>query len=161
IGWNRSPAPVQELAADGLVGASSFDDVVAKLSAPRIVWVMLPSGQVTEDAITAFGEKLSAGDILIDGGNSFYKDDIRRAQALAPKNISYVDIGTSGGVWGLERGFCMMTGGDKAAIETLDPILKTLAPGLGSIPRTARATDADPRAEQGYIHAGPAGAGHF
>jgi len=159
--FNRNPAPVQQLAADGAIAATSVDDLVSKLSAPRVVWIMLPAGDVTEAAIAQATALLSAGDILIDGGNTYYRDDVRRAKALEAAGIHYVDIGTSGGVWGLERGFCMMVGGEAHAVVTLDPILQTLAPGLGSIPRTARAAGADPRAEQGYIHAGPAGAGHF
>lgn len=159
--FNRSPDPVAKLAKDGAVPATSLEDLVSKLEAPRVVWIMLPDGKVTEDAVNAAAALLSPGDILIDGGNSNYRDDVRRAKALKPKGIHYVDIGTSGGVWGLERGFCMMVGGEAGAVKTLDPILKTLAPGLGDIPRTKRSPDADPRPEMGYIHAGPAGAGHF
>jgi 6-phosphogluconate dehydrogenase len=158
---NRNPAPVAKLAEEGAVAASSIEELVGKLEAPRIVWIMLPAGPVTEEKIAAVADMLAPGDMIIDGGNTFYKDDIRRAQALKAKGIDYVDIGTSGGVWGLERGFCMMVGGEKRAVEALDPILKTLAPGLGDIPRTTRAAGADARAELGYIHAGPAGAGHF
>jgi 6-phosphogluconate dehydrogenase len=158
---NRNPAPGQELAKEGAIDTRTAEELVSKLSAPRIVWIMLPDGQVTEDAVNQVAGMLSPGDILIDGGNSNFKDDVRRAKALKTKGIHYVDIGTSGGVWGLERGFCMMVGGDKQAVDTLDPILKTLAPGLGDIPRTDRPASADPRAEMGYIHAGPPGAGHF
>ena len=122
---------------------------------------MLPAGAITERMVDAMSDLLSAGDILIDGGNTFYKDDIRRAKALETKNIAYVDVGTSGGIWGLERGYCMMIGGSKAAVDRLDPIFKALAPGLGAIARTPGRETLDPRAEQGYIHAGPAGAGHF
>ncbi|MBA3812321.1 MAG: decarboxylating 6-phosphogluconate dehydrogenase, partial [Caulobacteraceae bacterium] len=136
-------------------------DLVSRLSAPRAVWVMLPAGGPTEETVAALGEALSKGDTVIDGGNSFYRDDIRRAGALIPKGIGYVDVGTSGGVWGLERGYCMMIGGEKAAVDRLDPIFAALAPGLGDIPRTKRLASADARAEQGYIHAGPVGAGHF
>jgi 6-phosphogluconate dehydrogenase len=122
---------------------------------------MLPAGKITEDTVTALGGLLDAGDVIIDGGNSFYKDDIRRAKVLAEKQIHYVDCGTSGGVWGMERGYCMMIGGPKAAVDHLDPIFKTLAPGIGDITRTPGRENLDPRAEQGYIHAGPTGSGHF
>ena len=117
-------------------------------TAPRAVWVMLPAGAVTEETVEQLAGLLEPGDMIIDGGNTFYRDDIRRAKALAAKGLHYVDVGTSGGVWGLERGYCMMIGGDKAVVDRLDPIFKTLAPGLGDIPRTKRPTDADPRAEQ-------------
>jgi 6-phosphogluconate dehydrogenase len=159
--YDRDAAAVQKVAADGATGAADLADLAARLAAPRVVWVMLPAGAPTEETVTALADLLARDDILIDGGNTFYRDDIRRAKALAPKAITYVDVGTSGGVWGLERGFCMMVGGAKAAVDRIDPILKTLAPGLGEIPRTRRAEGADPRAELGYIHAGPAGAGHF
>lgn len=159
--YDQAPKPVAELTAEGLTSAMDWRDLAAKLHAPRAVWVMLPAGAITEGVITGMSEVLSAGDILIDGGNSFYKDDIRRAKALEAKLIAYVDVGTSGGIWGLERGYCMMIGGAKAAIDHLDPIFKTLAPGLGAITRTPGRAGRDPRAEYGYIHAGPAGAGHF
>jgi 6-phosphogluconate dehydrogenase len=128
---------------------------------PRAVWVMLPAGRITEETIERLGELLQADDIIIDGGNTFYKDDIRRAKTLAAKHIRYVDCGTSGGVWGVERGYCMMIGGPKATVDHLDPIFSALAPGLGEIPRTPGREKHDPRAERGYIHAGPSGAGHF
>jgi 6-phosphogluconate dehydrogenase len=159
--WNRDPAPVAQLTKEGATGATDFNDLLAKLETPRAVWIMLPSGAVTEQTIDSFAGILSKGDTIIDGGNTFYRDDIRRAKALAPKGLDYIDVGTSGGVWGLERGYCMMIGGDKAAVTRLDPIFRTLAPGLGDIPRTKRAAGTDPRAELGYIHAGPVGAGHF
>jgi len=135
----------------------------AKLDSPAIYWVMLPAGGPTEQTIETIAGFAQSGDIIIDGGNSFYKDDIRRARTLAEKGIRYIDVGTSGGVWGLERGYCMMIGGDKEAVDHIDPILSALAPGMGTIPRTPGRdiAAADPRAEQGYIHAGPAGAGHF
>ncbi len=143
-------------ASDGLA------DMVGKLSAPRVVWVMLPAGSITEQTIETLSGLLSHDDIIIDGGNSFYKDDIRRAASLREKGIHYVDVGTSGGVWGLERGYCMMIGGAKQAVERLDPILAALAPGIGDVVRTAgRGASLDPRAEQGYLHCGPAGSGHF
>jgi 6-phosphogluconate dehydrogenase len=146
---------------EGLTGVASLPDLIGKLEAPRAVWVMLPAGQITEDTVTTLSGLLASGDILIDGGNTYYKDDIRRAEYLAPLGISYVDVGTSGGVWGLERGYCMMIGGAKPAVDHLDPIFQALAPGLGNIERTSNRGTHDPRAEQGYIHAGPAGAGHF
>jgi 6-phosphogluconate dehydrogenase len=159
--YNRTPKPVAQLAAEGLTPASDISDLVKKLDAPRAVWIMLPAGAVTEGMINAMSDLLSAGDILIDGGNTFYRDDIRRAKTLETKNIAYVDVGTSGGIWGLERGYCMMIGGSKAAVDRLDPIFKALAPGLGVIARTPGRDGRDSRPEHGYIHAGPAGAGHF
>jgi 6-phosphogluconate dehydrogenase len=159
--YNRTAKPVAELAAEGLTPASDILDLVKKLDPPRAAWIMLPAGAVTEGMIDSMSELLSAGDILIDGGNTFYKDDIRRAKTLESKNIAYVDVGTSGGVWGLERGYCMMIGGPKAAVDRLDPIFKALAPGIGTIARTPGRNMRDPRAEHGYILAGPAGAGHF
>ena len=159
--WDRDGKAVADAAKDGATAAGDVADLVAKLDAPRAVWVMLPAGGPTEDTIAELGRLLKPGDTVIDGGNTFYRDDIRRAKGLSGKGITYVDVGTSGGVWGLERGYCMMVGGDKAAVDRLDPILKTLAPGLGDVPRTKRSNGADPRPEQGYMHAGPAGAGHF
>jgi 6-phosphogluconate dehydrogenase len=158
---NRTPKPVAELAAEGLTPASDISDLVKKLDPPRAAWIMLPAGAITEGMVATMSELLSAGDILIDGGNTFYKDDIRRAKTLEGKRIAYVDVGTSGGVWGLERGYCMMIGGPKAAVDRLDPIFNALAPGLGAIVRTPGRNARDSRAERGYIHAGPAGAGHF
>jgi 6-phosphogluconate dehydrogenase len=159
--YDRLEKPVTELAAEGLTPASDLPDLVTKLNAPRTIWIMLPAGEVTGDVICALSKLLCAGDILIDGGNTFYKDDIRRAKTLEAKLIAYLDVGTSGGIWGLERGYCMMIGGPKAAVDRLDPIFKALAPGPGSIARTPGRGGRDFRAEQGYIHAGPAGAGHF
>jgi 6-phosphogluconate dehydrogenase len=157
----RSEKTVAEFVAEGMTGASSASDLVAKLTPPRAVWVMLPAGAVTEAMVAELSDLLAEGDCLIDGGNTFYKDDIRRAKACAAKGIAYVDVGTSGGVWGLERGYCMMIGGPAAAVERLDPIFKALAPGPGAIARTPGRDGRDPRVEQGYLHAGPAGAGHF
>ncbi len=159
----RDPLVVDEFAAEGMIGAHSLEELVGKLERPRAVWVMLPAGKVTEDHVTALRPLLEADDILIDGGNSFYKDDIRRGKMLEADGIHYVDVGTSGGVWGRERGYCLMIGGDKVAVDRLDPILKTLAPGTGDIPKTPRrdAGDLDARAEEGYLHCGPVGAGHF
>jgi len=159
--YNRTPEPVTQLAAEGLTPASDIPDLVKKLDPPRAAWIMLPAGTVTEGMVDAMSDLLSAGDILIDGGNTFYKDDILRAKKLESKNIAYVDVGTSGGIWGLERGYCMMIGGSKAAVDCLDAIFNALAPGLGAIARTPGRDARDSRAERGYIHAGPAGAGHF
>jgi 6-phosphogluconate dehydrogenase len=162
VAFDRDAEAVKTLTVDGAIGADSIDDMRGKLDSPAIWWVMLPAGGPTEDTITAIADKASDGDIVIDGGNTFYKDDVRRAKALAEKGIHYVDVGTSGGVWGLERGYCMMIGGDKPTVDLLDPIFDTLAPGLGTIVRTPGRHDSeDTRAEKGYIHAGPAGAGHF
>ena len=143
------------------MGAVDLEDMVSKLAAPRTVWLMLPAGDATEAVIQQLAGLLGPGDTVIDGGNSFYKDDIRRAQALKAKGLHYVDVGTSGGVWGLSRGYCLMIGGEKSVVDRLDPIFRTLAPGAGEIARTHRPDGADPRAELGYIHAGPVGAGHF
>ncbi|MES2095692.1 MAG: decarboxylating 6-phosphogluconate dehydrogenase [Pseudomonadota bacterium] len=162
--YDRAPEAVKDIAAFGATAAASLDDLHAKLDSPKIVWVMLPAGGPTESTIEALAGMCAAGDIIIDGGNTFYKDDIRRAKALAEKGIKYVDVGTSGGVWGLERGYCMMIGGDVDSMTYLDPIFDTLAPGLGTIARTPNRMEQegeDSRAEKGYIHAGPAGAGHF
>ena len=162
VAYDRSAEAIAAVVADGAEGADSLDAVRDKLAKPAIWWVMLPAGGPTEDTIEAISGHAADGDIIIDGGNSFYKDDIRRAKTLGEKGIHYVDVGTSGGVWGLERGYCMMIGGDKETVDLLDPIFDTLAPGLGTIPRTrGRDGSDDPRAEKGYIHAGPPGAGHF
>jgi len=161
VAYDVSADAIAAVVKDGAQGATSVADMAHKLAAPRVIWIMLPAGDITDHAVAIAGEALSADDIVIDGGNTFYKDDVRRAKALAAKGVRYVDIGTSGGIFGLQRGFCMMVGGDKEAVAHIDPILKSLAPGIGSVPRTERASSADPRAEQGYIHAGPAGAGHF
>ncbi|WP_036264071.1 phosphogluconate dehydrogenase (NAD(+)-dependent, decarboxylating) [Methylocapsa aurea] len=159
--FTRSEKTVAAFVADGMTGASSPSDLIARLEPPRAVWIMLPAGAVTEATVAEVSGLLEEGDCLIDGGNTFYKDDIRRAAACAAKGVSYVDVGTSGGVWGLERGYCMMIGGGAAAVDRLDPIFKALAPGAGAIARTPSREGRDPRAEQGYIHAGPPGAGHF
>jgi 6-phosphogluconate dehydrogenase len=160
--WDASQAAVQSVGADGAVGAADLADLVGKLSgAPKTVWIMLPHGKITEDTIDTLAGMLGKGDIIIDGGNTYYKDDVRRGRALAEKGIRYLDVGTSGGVWGLERGYCLMIGGDTDAVNHLDPIFAALAPGMGSIERTRGREDRDARAEQGYIHAGPVGAGHF
>ena len=159
VGYDASAVAVKGL--EGATGAGSLEDLVAKLDAPRTVWVMLPAGGITEDTIVALGKLLSKGDCVIDGGNTFFKDDVRRAHALAHKGIGYLDVGTSGGVWGLERGYCMMIGGDDAQVKRLDPIFSSLAPGAGTIPKTPNRERADPRVTEGYMHAGPAGSGHF
>jgi 6-phosphogluconate dehydrogenase len=150
-----------ELGRDGASAAESLEAVVGQLGAPRAVWVMLPAGKITEGTIAHLASILSAGDIVIDGGNSYYKDDIRRAAELGKSGIHYIDVGTSGGVWGLTRGYCMMFGGPEEQVRALDPIFRTLAPGRGDIPLTPDREAHDARAEEGYIHAGPAGAGHF
>jgi 6-phosphogluconate dehydrogenase len=162
VAFDANPAPGEALAKEGARTAASLAELAAALTErPRIVWLMLPAGQVTQTTVDGLAELLTAGDIIIDGGNAFYKDDIRRGKALAEKDIRYVDCGVSGGIWGAERGFCLMVGGPKAVVDHLDPIFAALAPGLGDIPRTPGRKDGDPRAEQGYIHAGPTGAGHF
>jgi 6-phosphogluconate dehydrogenase len=159
--YDHDPKAVSALSKDGAAGADGLEKLVSQLRAPRAVWVMLPAGKITDDTIMALGRLMQSGDIVIDGGNTFWKDDIRRAKALKERGIHHVDVGTSGGIWGLERGYCMMIGGPKEIVDRLDPIFKALAPGLGDAPRTAGREGRDPRAEQGYIHAGPNGAGHF
>jgi 6-phosphogluconate dehydrogenase len=159
--YDKNQKAVAELAGEGATGASSLEDLVKKLKAPRAVWVMLPAGAITESTIETLATLLAPGDVIIDGGNTFWQDDVRRGKTLAARKIDYVDVGTSGGVWGLERGYCMMIGGDNAVVERLDPIFATMAPGLGDIPRTPGREGRNPRAEQGYIHTGPIGSGHF
>ena len=159
--FDRTEAVVQDLATKGATASTGLADMVKQLTAPRAVWVMLPSGAITEETVTELAGLLSPGDTIIDGGNTYYKDDIRRAAALREKQITYIDVGTSGGIWGIDRGYCMMIGGDDAAVRRLDPIFAALAPGIGTIDRTPHRDGHDPRAEHGYIHAGPAGAGHF
>ncbi|UVL81661.1 decarboxylating 6-phosphogluconate dehydrogenase [Pseudomonas sp. B21-028] len=159
--YDRNAAFVENLAQEGATGVADLPALVAGLEKPRAVWVMLPAGAPTEDTINALSELLEPGDVIIDGGNTYYKDDIRRAQSLSEKGLSYMDVGTSGGVWGLERGYCMMIGGDADVVTRLDPLFASLAPGMGDIPRTRDRKSDDDRAERGYIHAGPAGSGHF
>src|ERR1700760_368591 len=159
--YDKSEKAVADLAADGAAGAKALEDFVKKLTRPRTAWVMLPAGKITEETIEAPGKLLEPGDVIIDGGNTFWQDDVRRGKSLKPRGISYLDVGTSGGIWGIERGYCMMIGGDKGVVDRLDPIFKALAPGAGDIPRTEHREGRDPRVEQGYIHAGPVGAGHF
>jgi len=158
--FDVSPKAVEALAKEKATGAASLQDFVKKLAKPRAVWLMVPAA-VVDKTIADLVPLLESGDILIDGGNSYYVDDIRRASALAPKGIHYVDVGTSGGVWGLERGFCMMIGGEDAVVRHLDPIFRRLAPGIGAIERTPGREQAKGTAEQGYLHCGPNGAGHF
>jgi len=159
--FDQNSATVDHVVAEGAASGSDLGDLVHRIERPRAVWIMLPAGQTTEQTVTQLGDILSEGDIVIDGGNSYYKDDIRRAQILKAKGIHFVDCGTSGGVWGLERGYCLMIGGDKAVVERLDPIFEALAPGVGGIPVTPGRDGRDPRAERGYLHCGPVGAGHF
>jgi 6-phosphogluconate dehydrogenase len=159
--YDHDANAVATLSRHGAIGTAGLDKLAQQLRPPRPVWVMLPAGKITEDVIGELAKLLQAGDIIIDGGNTFWKDDIRRAKMLKERNIHYVDVGTSGGVWGLERGYCMMIGGRKDIVDHLDPIFKALAPGLGNLPRTPNRDGRDPRAEDGYIHAGPNGAGHF
>ena len=161
VAYDRNPEPGRQLAAEGAKMVSDLPALVATLKPPRVVWLMLPAGEITEAAIHALAGLLAPGDVIIDGGNTFWKDDIRRARELSEKSLHYVDVGTSGGVWGLESGYCMMIGGEKAVVDRLDPIFAALAPGRGEIPPTPGRAGRDPRAEQGYIHAGPSGAGHF
>ena len=158
--FDMFPKSVEELVKEKAVGSSSLKDFASKLSKPRAVWLMIPAA-VVDETIAGIVPYLEADDILIDGGNSYYIDDIRRAKALAPKGIHYVDVGTSGGVWGLERGYCMMIGGPDTAVQHLDPIFKTIAPGIGDIPRTPGREKTGGTAEQGYLHCGPNGGGHF
>jgi 6-phosphogluconate dehydrogenase len=158
--FDRNADEVKRLASEGAVGATSIDDFVSKLKPPRTAWLMVPAA-VVDNALGDLAPKLKKGDAIIDGGNSYYIDDIRRANALQDKGIAYLDVGTSGGVWGLERGYCLMIGGDAEAVHRLDPIFKTLAPGRGNIDRTPGRENVEGTAEEGYLHCGPAGAGHF
>jgi 6-phosphogluconate dehydrogenase len=158
--YDVNPPAVQALAKEGATGASSLDDFIAKLTPPRAVWLMVPAA-IVDKMVAEFTPRLQKGDVLIDGGNSYYIDDIRRAKELQPKGIHYVDVGTSGGVWGLERGYCMMIGGEPAVVKHLDPIFAALAPGVGTIDRTPGREKMGGTAEQGYLHCGPNGAGHF
>jgi 6-phosphogluconate dehydrogenase len=159
--FNRTPDKVKQLTEEGAQGSYTLDDFVQKLDKPRAIWLMVPAGEPTEQMVKDLEQKLEPGDILIDGGNSYYIDDIRRSNALSPKGIHYLDVGTSGGVWGLERGYCMMIGGPETAVQHLDPIFKTLAPGRGDIPRTPGREQVGGTAEEGYLHCGLSGAGHF
>jgi len=159
--YDKSAQAVAAFAGKGAAGSHGLDDLAAKLPAPRVVWLMLPAGKATEDAVTQLHGVLQSGDIVIDGGNTFYKDDVRRARELKTKNIHYVDVGTSGGIWGLDRGYCLMIGGEPDVVTHLDPIFSALAPGPGNIERTAGRDGHDKRPERGYMHCGPCGSGHF
>ncbi len=158
--WDHSDSAIRDLASKGAIAATDPKALVSKLTSPKAIWMMIPAAYVDE-SIATFAPLLGKGDILIDGGNSYYKDDIRRSKELAAQGISYVDVGTSGGVWGLERGYCEMIGGPKEAVDFLDPILKTLAPGKVNVETTPARTRTDTTAEEGYLHCGPSGAGHF
>ncbi|MGH7858328.1 MAG: phosphogluconate dehydrogenase (NAD(+)-dependent, decarboxylating), partial [Candidatus Binatia bacterium] len=159
--FDVNPDSVKQLGGEGAAGVSSIDDFVKKLTKPRTAWVMVPAGGPTERTVMELAEKMEAGDTIIDGGNSYFKDDVRRARALASRKIHYVDVGTSGGIWGIDRGYCMMIGGAEEAVGRLDPIFKTLAPGRGDIARTPGREKVSGTAEEGYLHCGPAGSGHF
>ena len=161
VAFDRDAAAVQKLESAHARGARDLAEVAKLLEPPRAAWVMLPAGKPTDETVSELANLFERNDTIIDGGNTFYRDDIRRAQAIAPKGIHYVDVGTSGGIWGAERGYCMMIGGDRDVVDRLDPIFAALAPGLGDIPRTPRREGRDPRPEKGYLHAGPVGAGHF
>jgi 6-phosphogluconate dehydrogenase len=157
----RDPEKVEKMVKEGAMGASNVEELVDLLSPPRTVWVMVPAGDPTEQTVNVLSNVMDAGDIIIDGGNSYFKDDVRRAERLKEKELHYVDVGTSGGVWGLERGYCMMIGGEADIVNHLDPVFKTLAPGTGEISRTPGRGQTGGSAEEGYLHCGPAGAGHF
>jgi 6-phosphogluconate dehydrogenase len=159
--FDLSPENVKRLAGEGAAGASSLDDFVGRLTPPRTAWTMLPAGEVTETAIRELGRRMLPGDVVIDGGNSYFKDDVRRARELGQKGVHFVDVGTSGGVWGLERGYCLMIGGDAEVVRRLDPLFRSLAPGRGTIPRTPGRESRPGTAEEGYLHCGPSGAGHY
>ena len=161
VGYDLSADAVAALAADGMVGASSLEDLAAKLEKPRAVWLMVPAGAITDKTIAAVAEVLEPGDVVIDGGNTHYHDDLRHAGELRAKGIHHVDVGTSGGVWGLERGFCLMIGGEQEVVGRLGPIFAAIAPGFGSAPRTPGRTGDASASEQGWYHCGPNGAGHF
>ncbi len=158
---DRNPASVAALVTEGVTGAATLDDLVARLEAPRAVWVMVPAGAPTEETVAALGDRLDPGDVVIDGGNSYFKDDVRRARELRARGLHYVDAGTSGGVWGFERGYCLMIGGEAEVVRRLDPIFKALAPGKGSVPESPGREQHHSTASEGYLHCGPAGAGHF
>ena len=159
--FDRRPASVDHLASEGASGVGSLEDLATSLAPPRAVWVMVPAGEPTEEVVRALAGCLASEDIIIDGGNSYFKDDIRRGNHLRKQGISYVDVGTSGGLWGVDRGYCLMIGGAAAAVRRLDPIFRTLAPGRGQIERTPGRETSQGTAEEGYIHCGPCGAGHF
>ena len=161
VAYATDPAAVKQISSEGATGVSTLDDLVARLTQPRTAWVMVPAGEATEQVVMELAKRMSRGDVIIDGGNSFYKDDVRRKKMVEPQGIHYIDAGTSGGVWGLERGYCLMIGGPRDVVERLDAIFNTLAPGMGSIPRTPGREKLAGTAEQGYLYCGPSGAGHF
>jgi len=158
--YDLSPENVAALVREGAIGASSYDDLIARLEAPRAIWIMVPAGAATEKTVHALAERMGAGDTIIDGGNSYFKDDVRRAKELRQRGINYLDAGTSGGIWGIDRGYCLMIGGPTDAVARLEPIFRTLAPGRGTIESTPGRTKSS-TSEQGYLHCGPEGAGHF
>jgi 6-phosphogluconate dehydrogenase len=161
VAWDRSAGAIEALARDGAEGAASLDDAIGRLRPPRAIWIMVPAGDPTEQTVAALAERLQPDDIIIDGGNTHYKDDVRRARGLRERGIHYVDVGTSGGVWGAERGYCLMIGGEPAAVERLLPIFRTLAPGEGAITATSGLERSATTAHEGFVHCGPVGAGHF
>jgi 6-phosphogluconate dehydrogenase len=160
VGFNKSPEAVDEMVKEGMTGSDDIDDFIAKLTAPRVIWLMVPAA-VVDSVIDTLASKLEPGDIIIDGGNSYYKDDIARAKKLQEKAIHYLDVGTSGGVWGLERGYCLMIGGEAQVVDRLNPVFAALAPGVGDIERTHGREGAASPSEQGWLHCGPSGSGHF
>ena len=159
--YDLSPESVTKLTAEGAEGASSVEDMVSRLPAPRAVWMMVPAGDIVEKTVTDLAKFLQSGDTIIDGGNSYFKDDVRRSEMLKEQGIHYLDVGTSGGTWGIERGYSLMIGGDKEPVQRLGPVFSSLAPGLGDIPSTPNRDDSVSTAELGYLHCGPVGAGHF
>ncbi len=159
--YDRSPGPVQQLAGEGATGTSSLDEFVSALTKPRAAWVMVPAGEITQQLIDQLAARMEPGDIIIDGGNSYYRDDIARAAKLAERGIRLIDCGTSGGIWGLERGYCLMIGGDGDAVAHLAPLFQSIAPGVDAAPRTPGRTGEPAPSEQGWLHCGPNGAGHF
>jgi len=161
VAFDLNPDHVRTVVGDGATGAGSLGDLVAALRPPRVVWVMVPAGQPTEDTITNLAARMESGDIVVDGGNSYFKDDVRRARMLSDRGLRFVDVGTSGGLWGIDRGYCLMVGADRPTFEHLEPVFTTLAPGRGDIPRTPGRRNDPSTAEAGYLHCGPAGAGHF
>jgi 6-phosphogluconate dehydrogenase len=161
VAYATDPGAVREIARDGALGAASLEELVERLAPPRAVWVMVPAGAPTEQVVADLGKRMDAGDVIIDGGNTFYKDDVRRSAMLRSQGIHYVDVGTSGGIWGLERGYCLMIGGESDVVTRLDAVFRTLAPGVGTAPRTPGRDAIDGTAELGYLHCGPVGAGHF
>ena len=161
VAFDVNPDAVKQLAGEGAQGANSYDELITKLAKPRIAWVMVPAGEITEKAVMSLAEKMESGDIIINGGNSYFKDDVRLANVLKSRGIQFVDAGTSGGIWGAGRGYCLMVGGDQKTVEYLDPIFKTLAPGRGDVDRTPGREKMSGTAEDGYLYCGPVGAGHF